>query len=244
MSELVTSEIFTDGQRNINAANMNGIVSNAKVQPDVIALKPASVTMDVADQFLVLKTDNTLAKARFDTLVNSTSSTLPLADSTKNGMLRQVSGKTTDFVDGTNNCQPLSNLLPAGIICDYAGPNIPAGWLSCQAQSLLRTAYPALFAVIGTTYGAADSTHFTLPNFVGRVPFWNGALGSVGGATSVALSVGHLPSHAHPIVDVAHTHGATEAAHTHVYTEHVQGQTQAAGGSGAWAVGAGSRIGY
>ena len=96
MSELITQEIFTDGQQNINAANMNGIIGNATVQPDVILNKPASVTMDVADQFLVLKTDNTLAKSRFDTIVNSTSSTLPVADSTKNGMLRQVSGKTTD----------------------------------------------------------------------------------------------------------------------------------------------------
>lgn len=50
------------------------------------------------------------------------------------------------------------------------GPSAPAGWLLCQGQSLLRTDYPRLFAVIGTTYGTADSTHFTLPNFQGRVP--------------------------------------------------------------------------
>ena len=33
---------------------------------------------------------------------------VPLADITQNGLLRQISGLTTDFVDGTNNCQQLA----------------------------------------------------------------------------------------------------------------------------------------
>ena len=223
MSELITAEIFTDGQQNINAANMNGIIGNATVQPDVILNKPASVTMDVADQFLVLKTDNTLAKSRFDTIVNSTSSTLPVADSTKNGMLRQVSGKTTDFVDGTNTCQPLSNFLPPGVIMDYAGASAPAGWLTCTGQSLLRTDYPDLYAAIGVTFGSVDGTHFSLPDFTGRISAAAGgsfgALGLSGGAASVVLQVDHLPSHSHPITDVTHTH--TSPAHNHSDSGHV-----------------------
>jgi len=39
MSEIITGEIFTDGQEDINAANMNGIVGRASVQPDIIATK-------------------------------------------------------------------------------------------------------------------------------------------------------------------------------------------------------------
>jgi hypothetical protein len=35
----------------------------------------------------------------------------PLADATQSGLLRQVSGNTTDFVDGTNNCQNLVNAI-------------------------------------------------------------------------------------------------------------------------------------
>jgi hypothetical protein len=34
-------------------------------------------------------------------------SAIPLADTTQNGLLKKVSGLTTDFVDGTNNCQNL-----------------------------------------------------------------------------------------------------------------------------------------
>jgi microcystin-dependent protein len=36
-----------------------------------------------------------------------TGTVIPIADSTQSGLLRKVSGKSTDFVDGTNNCQPL-----------------------------------------------------------------------------------------------------------------------------------------
>jgi microcystin-dependent protein len=43
------------------------------------------------------------------TLLNPqpTVSGIPLADTTQNGLLRQVSGLTTDFIDGTNHCQSL-----------------------------------------------------------------------------------------------------------------------------------------
>jgi microcystin-dependent protein len=227
MSELITQQIFTDGQQNINAADMNGIVGQASVQPDLIANKPVSVTMDIADQFLVLKTDNTLAKSRFDTIVNSTSSTLPLCDSTRNGMLRQVSGKTTDFVDGTNNCQPVANIIPTGTVWDFLGSAAPTGWLLCQGQSVLRTDYPALFALIGTTYGSADGTHFNLPDARGRATIGAGqgtgltnrVLGASVGAETVALATANLPAHAHPITDVAHSHtaAASDSGHTHPY---------------------------
>jgi microcystin-dependent protein len=40
----------------------------------------------------------------------------PLADSTQSGLLRQVSGKTTDFVDGTNNCQDLPSAVKQIIV--------------------------------------------------------------------------------------------------------------------------------
>ena len=225
MSDLITDEIFTDGQSNIAASNMNGIIGRARAQPDLIANKVASSTLNVADQMLILKTDNTLARARFDTIVNSTSSSLPVADATKNGMLRQVSGKATDFVDGTNNCQPIANLLPPGMVVDYAGPNIPSGWFLCNGQLVSRTLYSGLFSAIGTTYGAGDgSTTFAVPNFQGRVAAGAGgsfgALGVLGGAATVVLAVGNMPSHSHSITDKVHSHTATasDSGHTHNFT--------------------------
>jgi hypothetical protein len=45
------------------------------------------------------------------TLLNPVQSQIPLADSTHTGLLKQVSGVGTDFVDGTNNCQPLAPVI-------------------------------------------------------------------------------------------------------------------------------------
>lgn len=54
---------------------------------------------------------------------------------------------------------------PIGAILAFGGSSAPAGWLLCQGQAISRTTYAALFAVIGTAYGAGDgSTTFNLPD--------------------------------------------------------------------------------
>ena len=42
-------------------------------------------------------------------------SSLPLADNTQNGLLKKLSFNTTDFVDGTNNCQDLATAVRPAI---------------------------------------------------------------------------------------------------------------------------------
>jgi microcystin-dependent protein len=62
----------------------------------------------------------------------------------------------------------------------------PGGYLLCNGQFVSRTAYAALFSVIGTTFGVGDgSTTFNLPNYVNRMPF--GA-----NATTVASVTGFI----------------------------------------------------
>ena len=52
-----------------------------------------------------------------------------------------------------------------GSIMAYGGSTAPAGWLKCDGSAVSRTTYSALFAIIGTTYGAGNgSTTFNLPN--------------------------------------------------------------------------------
>jgi hypothetical protein len=58
--------------------------------------------------------------------------------------------------------------LPAGTIIDFAGTSAPSGFLACPttATNISRTTYAALFAAIGTTWGAGDgSTTFGCPWF-------------------------------------------------------------------------------
>lgn len=56
---------------------------------------------------------------------------------------------------------------PTGSILAFAGSAAPTGYLLCDGSSVLRATYANLFAIIGTTYGTVDGTHFNLPNTQG-----------------------------------------------------------------------------
>lgn len=109
---------------------------------------------------------------------------------------------------------------PSGAIMMFGGSAAPNGWLICNGSVVSRTTYAALFAAIGTTYGAGDgTTTFNLPDLRTRVAAglnstvteFN-ALGKTGGEVKHTLSVAEMPSHGH--VQNAHTH--TQDAHSHV----------------------------
>lgn len=56
----------------------------------------------------------------------------------------------------------------AGEIFMWGGPSCPTGTQALDGSSLLRAGtYAKLFIVLGTTYGAVDGTHFTVPNTQG-----------------------------------------------------------------------------
>jgi microcystin-dependent protein len=77
----------------------------------------------------------------------------------------------------------------AGIIKMYGGSTAPLGYLLCDGASYLQADYAALFAVIGTTYGSADGTHFNVPDLQGRVPIGVGT-GTGGGAAGTGKPTG------------------------------------------------------
>ena len=78
-------------------------------------------------------------------------------------------------------CATLQSTYP-GEIKMYGGSAAPTGWLLCDGASYVRTDYAALFAVIGTSFGSADATHFNVPDMRGRVPVGVGT-GTGGGAS-------------------------------------------------------------
>lgn len=80
---------------------------------------------------------------------------------------------------------------PVGTYIQHAGAAAPTGFLACDGSSLLRAGtYADLFAVIGTTYGAADGTHFTLPDARGLVMVGAGAHGTMTRANGAAYDGG------------------------------------------------------
>ena len=58
------------------------------------------------------------------------------------------------------------------------GAVVPPGTLLCNGASVLQSAYPQLFVAIGATWGAVDSTHFSLPDLRGK--FLRGQDGGAG----------------------------------------------------------------
>lgn len=75
------------------------------------------------------------------------------------------------------------NSVKAGTIIAWSTATAPAGYLICDGSAVSRTTYAALFAVIGTAYGAGDgNSTFNLPNLYDRIPWQSAALtaGNVG----------------------------------------------------------------
>jgi len=62
-----------------------------------------------------------------------------------------------------------ARLAPAGLVAYYARSTAPAGWLKANGAAVSRTAYAALFAAIGTAFGAGDGFNtFNLPDLRGE----------------------------------------------------------------------------
>ncbi len=104
--------------------------------------------------------------------------------------------------------------LNTGLIIPWTDSSVPTGFLECAGAAVSRSTYSALFAIIGTTYGAGNgSTTFNLPDLQDNITVSKSgtkALASTGGAATVArtgniggsagnhtLSTPEISSHSH-----------------------------------------------
>lgn len=89
----------------------------------------------------------------------------------------------------------------AGMVAHFHATNVPAGWLKANGALISRVTYAALFAVIGTTYGAGDgSTTFALPDLRGE--FIRGAddgRGIDSGRVLGSAQTDAMQGHKHPV---------------------------------------------
>ena len=91
-----------------------------------------------------------------------------------------LSDETAEALGLTSEAVPddafgaLGYRAPVGTVLWYTGETAPTGYLLCDGSAVSRTDYAALFAVVGTTFGAGDgSTTFALPDL--RAKFIRGA---------------------------------------------------------------------
>lgn len=119
--------------------------------------------------------------------------------------------------------------VPTGSVTAYAGATAPSGWVLCDGAAYGRTdgTYSALYAVVGTTYGAGNgTTTFNVPDLRTRVPVGYSAtdtdtdpsaginnalntLGKAGGSKTHTLLTAEMPLHTHVF---NHEHTVAERA--------------------------------
>lgn len=156
----------------------------------------------------------TLPAATGTLITTASSGALPISALSTTG-----TPTASTYLDGTGAWSTPAS-IPAGSVMPYAGSSAPSGWLLCSGAAVSRTTYAALFAIVGTTYGAGDgSTTFNLPDLRGRAAFGvdnmggtaanritsggsgitGTTLGAAGGAETVTLSTSQIPSHNHTV---------------------------------------------
>ena len=91
--------------------------------------------------------------------------------------------------------------IPVGAVVAFAMSTPPTGFLKANGAAISRTAYSALFAKIGTTYGAGNgSTTFNVPDLRGEfVRGWDDGRGVDSGRALGSSQGGAIQSHTHPI---------------------------------------------
>jgi len=118
--------------------------------------------------------------------------TLPAADGSAGEFLK---------TDGSGNLSfSIVQGVPSGAVFCIAVASVPSGYLECNGQSVSRTTFAALFAIIGTQYGASNSSTFKVPDLRGEFirGFDNGR--GVDSGRSVASSQNHQhPQHDHAV---------------------------------------------
>ena len=139
-----------------------------------------------------------------------------------------ATGRVAATADGAVGSAPGGG-VPVGSVVLWAAPAPPVDWLLCDGSSVLRSVAPALFDVIGTTYGAADGSHFNLPDYRGRVPVALNAadpdfdtLGETSGAKTATPSAHAVTQPAaHAVTQpAAHSNHAVTQASAHAALAH------------------------
>jgi microcystin-dependent protein len=151
---LATSSGITNGTNTASFISNILVVNSAPNTPANIQAGSILLGNNVLNsKFLTLAPPNAMA-ANFQI-------TLPSLPASQSFLEIDTSGNitTTPISDAVN---------PSGAVIMFGGTSAPTGWLICDGTSYLRTDYTDLFTAIGTAFGAADGTHFNVPDLRGQ----------------------------------------------------------------------------
>jgi microcystin-dependent protein len=233
---------ITMANANYTLSNLNGISDEARNMVLVIG-GTSSVSTTPYNQVVAPLVP------KFYVITNNTAGGNPITIGASTGSIITVPNGTTVqvYCDGTNfysaqtssagnfnvngnlsvggnlTVSGSSTIVPAGVIQMWPTATAPAGFLLCTGAAVSRTTYAALFAVVGTTFGAGDgSTTFNLPNYQDRMPIGAGTIAASIGATGGSKDA-TLVSHAHGYSGTTggmnannpHNHSGGDSGHYH-----------------------------
>ena len=173
--------------------------------------------------------DNNATKLSFKTAASAAAAETMALSSTGN---LTISGLLTDGDGGGS--------VPPGAILPYGGGTAPTGYVLCDDSDKSRTDFSALFAIIGTTYGAGNgTTTFNVPDLRDRIPLGKGTnnstlgaettgasasavVATASGSASLTLATGTFATSAKDSSTSSAVTGVTAGGHTHNLTLPVQ----------------------
>lgn len=150
----LTGDVTASGPGSVAATIANSAVTNAKI---------ANSTID-----LTAKVTGVLPLANGGTNKNMTATAGGVVYTDADSMEVTSAGSSGQVLTSNGSSAPSFQDIPAqpsGMVQMFAGSSAPTGWLTCDGSAISRTTFAALFAVIGTTYGAGNgSTTFNIPD--------------------------------------------------------------------------------
>ena len=113
-------------------------------------------------------------------------------------------GNAGEFLqtDGSGNLSfSIVQGVPSGSVFCMAVATVPSGYFECNGQAVSRTTYSALFAIIGTAYGAGNgSSTFNIPDLRGEfVRGFDNGKGTDSGRSIATSQSAQNASHNHSI---------------------------------------------
>ena len=192
-----------------SGGTMTGAITFAGSQPTATTSTPGIVALN--DTVGSTSTTTAATANAVTNVSNVANAALPKAGGTMTGSLTLAADPSTNLQAATKqyvDTAASGSSTPSGAVMAFARITAPTGWLSCDGSAVSRTTYAALFAAIGTLYGAGDgSTTFNIPDYRGyflRGTGTNGD-GAVGPSVGTKQADSYL-NHSHTVTDPGHVH--------------------------------------
>jgi microcystin-dependent protein len=186
----------------ITVTRSQTFVSGDTVTPEnlnVLGLPAVTATIDTDEVVTAKILDLNVTAAKLAATLDLSAKTVTLPD------LSVTPAKLAQTLDLTSKTlvYPGGSIVPTGGVIMWTSATLPSGWLLCDGSAYARTGtYAALYAVIGTTFGAGNgTTTFNVPNTSGRFVRGVGTDASnAGNGTTLGAYQGHaLQDHKHEV---------------------------------------------